>query len=157
MNLTDGIDGLAASVTFIVCIGVLIMSGILGILGMGIYAAALAGGLLGFLIYNFHPAKVFMGDTGSMFLGGSVLALGFGINLPVLILAFGIIYVVEALSVVLQVISFQTTGKRIFKMSPIHHHFEMCGWKERKICVVFTLVQLFGGIIGTALLYYGMK
>ena len=147
VNLTDGVDGLAASVTFIVCIGVLIMSGILGILGMGIYAAALAGGLLGFLIYNFHPAKVFMGDTGSMFLGGSVLALGFGINLPVLILAFGIIYVVEALSVVLQVISFQTTGKRIFKMSPIHHHFEMCGWSEGKIVGVFSLITLIGCVI----------
>lgn len=147
VNLTDGIDGLAASVTFIVCIGVLIMSGILGILGMGIYTAALAGGLLGFLIYNFHPAKVFMGDTGSMFLGGSVLALGFGINLPVLILAFGIIYVVEALSVVLQVISFQTTGKRIFKMSPIHHHFEMCGWSEGKIVGVFSLITLIGCVI----------
>lgn len=85
VNLTDGIDGLAASVTFLVCISVLIMSGVLGLLGIGVYASALAGGLLGFLIYNFHPAKVFMGDTGSMFLGGSVLALGFGINLPVLI------------------------------------------------------------------------
>lgn len=147
VNLTDGIDGLAASVTFLVCISVLIMSGVLGLLGIGVYASALAGGLLGFLIYNFHPAKVFMGDTGSMFLGGSVLALGFGINLPVLILLFGIIYVVEALSVVLQVISFQTTGKRIFKMSPIHHHFEMCGWSEGKIVGVFSLVTLVGCIV----------
>ncbi len=147
VNLTDGIDGLAASVTFLVCISVLIMSGVLGFLGIGVYASALAGGLLGFLIYNFHPAKVFMGDTGSMFLGGSVLALGFGINLPVLILLFGIIYVVEAMSVVLQVISFQTTGKRIFKMSPIHHHFEMCGWSEGKIVGVFSLVTLVGCIV----------
>ena len=147
VNLTDGIDGLAASVTFIVCIGVLVICGVLGILGIGVYAAALAGGLLGFLIYNFHPAKVFMGDTGSMFLGGSVLALGFGINLPVLVLAFGIIYVVEALSVVLQVISFKTTGKRIFKMSPIHHHFEMCGWSEGKIVGIFSLITLIGSII----------
>ena len=147
VNLTDGIDGLAASVTFLVCISVLIMSGVLGLLGIGVYASALAGGLLGFLIYNFHPAKVFMGDTGSMFLGGSVLALGFGINVPVLILLFGIIYVVEAMSVVLQVISFQTTGKRIFKMSPIHHHFEMCGWSEGKIVGVFSLVTLVGCIV----------
>ena len=147
VNLTDGIDGLAASVTFLVCISVLIMSGVLGLLGIGVYASALAGGLLGFLIYNFHPAKVFMGDTGSMFLGGSVLALGFDINLPVLILLFGIIYVVEAMSVVLQVISFQTTGKRIFKMSPIHHHFEMCGWSEGKIVGVFSLVTLVGCIV----------
>ncbi len=144
VNLTDGIDGLAGSVTFIVCLAVLVMSGILQISGMGIYAAALAGGLLGFLIYNFYPAKVFMGDTGSMFLGGSVLAFGFGLNLPVLILAFGIIYVVEALSVILQVISFKTTGKRIFKMSPIHHHFEMCGWSEKKIVGVFSLVTVVG-------------
>ena len=146
VNLTDGIDGLAASVTFLVCISVLIMSGVLGLLGIGVYASALAGGLLGFLIYNFHPAKVFMGDTGSMFLGGSVLALGFGINLPVLILLFGIIYVVEAMSVVLQVISFQTTGKRIFKMSPIHH-FQMCRWSEGKIVGVFSLVTLVGCIV----------
>ncbi|HIT09020.1 MAG TPA: phospho-N-acetylmuramoyl-pentapeptide-transferase [Candidatus Merdivicinus faecavium] len=153
VNLTDGIDGLAGSVTFIVCLAVLAMAGLLQLDGMGLYAGALAGGLLGFLIYNFYPAKVFMGDTGSMFLGGSVLALGFGINLPVLIAAFGIIYVIEALSVVLQVISFQTTGKRIFKMSPIHHHFEMCGWSEKKIVGVFSLVTLLGGIISVVAVF----
>ena len=153
VNLTDGIDGLAGSVTFIVCLAVLAMAGFLQLDGMGLYAGALAGGLLGFLIYNFYPAKVFMGDTGSMFLGGSVLALGFGINLPVLIAAFGIIYVIEALSVVLQVISFQTTGKRIFKMSPIHHHFEMCGWSEKKIVGVFSLVTLLGGIISVVAVF----
>ena len=153
VNLTDGIDGLAGSVTFIVCLAVLAMAGLLQLDGMGLYAGALAGGLLGFLINNFYPAKVFMGDTGSMFLGGSVLALGFGINLPVLIAAFGIIYVIEALSVVLQVISFQTTGKRIFKMSPIHHHFEMCGWSEKKIVGVFSLVTLLGGIISVVAVF----
>ena len=153
VNLTDGIDGLAGSVTFIVCLAVLAMAGLLQLDGMGLYAGALAGGLLGFLIYNFYPAKVFMGDTGSMFLGGSVLALGFGINLPVLIAAFGIIYVIEALSVVLQVISSQTTGKRIFKMSPIHHHFEMCGWSEKKIVGVFSLVTLLGGIISVVAVF----
>ena len=153
VNLTDGIDGLAGSVTFIVCLAVLAMAGLLQLDGMGLYAGALAGGLLGFLIYNFYPAKVFMGDTGSMFLGGSVLALGFGINLPVLIAAFGIIYVIEALSVVLQVISFQTTGKRIFKMSPIHHHFEMCGWSEKKIVGVFSLVTQLGGIISVVAVF----
>lgn len=153
VNLTDGIDGLAGSVTFTVCLAVLAMAGLLQLDGMGLYAGALAGGLLGFLIYNFYPAKVFMGDTGSMFLGGSVLALGFGINLPVLIAAFGIIYVIEALSVVLQVISFQTTGKRIFKMSPIHHHFEMCGWSEKKIVGVFSLVTLLGGIISVVAVF----
>lgn len=99
-----------------------------------------------------------MGDTGSMFLGGMVVALAYAIDCPLIILLYGIIYVVEMFSDVLQICYFKAThGKRIFKMAPIHHHFEMCGWKERKICVVFTLIQLFGGIIGTALLYYGMK
>ncbi len=153
VNLTDGIDGLAGSVTFIVSLAILVISGVLRLSGMGLYASALAGALLGFLIYNFYPAKVFMGDTGSMFLGGSVLAFGFGINLPVLIAAFGIIYVVEALSVVLQVISFKTTGKRIFKMSPIHHHFEMCGWSEKKIVGIFSLVTLLGSILSVVAVF----
>ena len=116
------------------------------------------GGCLGYLIWNWYPGKVMMGDTGSMFLGGMVVALAYAIDCPLIILLYGIIYVVEMFSDVLQICYFKAThGKRIFKMAPIHHHFEMCGWKERKICVVFTLVQLFGGIIGTALLYYGMK
>ena len=153
VNLTDGIDGLAGSVTFVVCLAALVMAGLLQQNGMGLYSAALAGGILGFLIYNFYPAKVFMGDTGSMFLGGSVLALGFGLNLPVLIAVFGIIYVIEALSVILQVISFQTTGKRIFKMSPIHHHFEMCGWSEKKIVGVFSLVTLVGCVISVVAVF----
>ena len=153
VNLTDGIDGLAGSVTFVVCLAALVMAGLLQQNGMGLYSAALAGGILGFLIYNFYPAKVFMGDTGSMFLGGSVLALGFGLNLPVLIAVFGIIYVIEALSVILQVISFQTTDKRIFKMSPIHHHFEMCGWSEKKIVGVFSLVTLVGCVISVVAVF----
>ena len=153
VNLTDGIDGLAGSVTFVVCLAALVMAGLLQQNGMGLYSAALAGGILGFLIYNFYPAKVFMGDTGCMFLGGSVLALGFGLNLPVLIAVFGIIYVIEALSVILQVISFQTTGKRIFKMSPIHHHFEMCGWSEKKIVGVFSLVTLVGCVISVVAVF----
>ena len=144
VNITDGVDGLASGTSIPVCLFFAAVSFLWGdkYMALGIFASALLGGLMGFLVYNFNPAKVFMGDTGSMFLGGSVLALGFGINLPVLILLFGIIYVVEAMSVVLQVISFQTTGKRIFKMSPIHHHFELCGWKEEKIVFVFTAITL---------------
>ena len=102
---------------------------------------------MGFLVWNFHPAKVFMGDTGSMFLGGAVTALAFGIGNPVILVLVGIIYMVEALSVVLQVISFKTTGKRIFKMSPIHHHFELSGWSEVKIVLVFSGVTLLFGAI----------
>jgi phospho-N-acetylmuramoyl-pentapeptide-transferase len=99
-------------------------------------------------MWNFHPAKVFMGDTGSMFLGGCVVALAFGLDMPLLLFIAGIIYWCEAGSVILQVISFKTTGKRIFKMSPIHHHFEMSGWSEVKIVTVFSLVTLIFCVIG---------
>jgi phospho-N-acetylmuramoyl-pentapeptide-transferase len=107
------------------------------------------GATLGFLIYNFHPAKVFMGDTGSMFLGGVVVALAFGLRQPLLLLLCGIIYLAETGSVMLQVTYFKLThGKRIFKMSPIHHHYEMSGWSEVKIVLVFSLVTLIGCVLG---------
>ena len=110
---------------------------------LGIYSAALVGGLLGFLIYNFHPAKVFMGDTGSLFLGGMVCGMAFALDMPLILILVGIIYLCETLSVILQVTYFKLThGKRIFKMTPIHHHFEMCGWKEEKIVFVFTAITL---------------
>ncbi len=156
VNFTDGVDGLNASVTFFVAIFFMVMASFLGMFGMGIAAAALAGGCLGFLVWNFHPAKVFMGDTGSLFLGGMVCALGFGLNLPILLLPMGIVYFCEILSVVLQVIYFKLTkGKRLFKMSPIHHHFEMCGWSESKICSVFSLVAAVGGIVSLLFTIYG--
>ena len=142
VNLSDGIDGLASSVTFVVGIAFVFICSILNQTKMGLLAVALAAGCIGFLIWNFHPAKVFMGDTGSMFFGGLVVALGFGIGNPAILILVGIIYIIEALSVVLQVISFKTTGKRIFKMSPIHHHFEMSGWSENKIVFVFSAVTL---------------
>lgn len=148
VNFTDGIDGLNASVTFFVSIFFLLISGVLGVSGIGILSAAAGGGCLGFLIWNFNPAKVFMGDTGSLFLGGMVCALGFGLNMPIIILPLGIIYICEILSVVLQVTYFKAThGKRLFKMSPIHHHFEMCGWSEVKICAVFSLVTIVLGAV----------
>lgn len=156
VNFTDGIDGLNASVTFFVALFFLIISGILGISGIGILSAATAGGCLGFLIWNFNPAKVFMGDTGSLFLGGMVCALGFGLNLPILILPLGIIYIFEILSVVLQVSYFKMThGKRLFKMSPIHHHFEMCGWSEVKICTAFSFITALFGAGATLLVLFG--
>ena len=144
VNLTDGIDGLASSVTFVVAIGFMVVAGILGYAGMGLLATATAGGCIGFLLWNMNPAKVFMGDTGSLFLGGLVVALAFGVGLPIFLLLMGIIYLIEAFSVILQVISFKTTGKRIFKMSPIHHHFEMSGWSENKIVLVFSSITLIG-------------
>ncbi|MEM0529772.1 phospho-N-acetylmuramoyl-pentapeptide-transferase [Zongyangia sp. HA2173] len=144
VNLTDGIDGLAASVTFVAAIGFMLITMIMGFAGMGIMATALAGACIGFLVWNFHPAKVFMGDTGSMFLGGMVVALAFGVGLPVILVLVGILYIIEALSVVIQVTSFKLTGKRVFKMSPIHHHFEMSGYSEVKIVALFSLITLIG-------------
>ena len=153
VNLTDGIDGLAASVTFVISLAFVVICGMLNLLGMSLFAASLAGALLGFLFYNFHPAKVFMGDTGSMFLGGAVIAFSVGIARPFIFFIVGFIYVAEALSVVLQVISFKTTGKRIFKMSPIHHHFEMSNWSEWKIVGVFSLVTFIFCLLGIVWIY----
>ncbi|MDD2955689.1 MAG: phospho-N-acetylmuramoyl-pentapeptide-transferase [Oscillospiraceae bacterium] len=146
VNLTDGIDGLASSVTFVVALAFMVLTAMVRISEMQIIAAALAGAMIGFLVWNFHPAKVFMGDTGSLFLGGIVVALAFGVGMPVLLILVGFVYFAEALSVILQVASFKLTGKRIFKMSPIHHHFEMCGWSEVKIVTVFSIVTALGCI-----------
>ena len=139
VNLTDGIDGLAAGVTlpvatFFVCVGIARQDA-----GVMLFAAALAGGLAAFLIYNFNPAKVFMGDTGSLFLGGAVAGLAFACDMPLILLLVGLIYIIETLSVILQVTYFKVSGgKRLFKMAPIHHHFEMCGWGEKKIVLIFS-------------------
>ena len=140
VNLTDGIDGLASSVTTVVALAFMLIAGALGFEGANTISAAVAGALVGFLVWNWHPAKVFMGDTGSMFLGGMVVALSFAVDRPVFLILIGLIYLIEALSVMLQVVYFKKTKKRLFKMSPIHHHFEKSGWSEEKIVVVFSLV-----------------
>lgn len=154
VNLTDGIDGLATSVTVVVMtffgvISCLIVDGS----AVGVFCFALVGALLGFLLYNKNPAKVFMGDTGSLMLGGAVGAMSLIINNPFILVLVGIVYFVETLSVMIQVTSFKLTGKRVFKMSPIHHHFEMCGWNERKIVLVFVTVTL----IFCVLSYFGIR
>lgn len=157
VNFTDGIDGLNGSVTFFAGIFFVLISGVLKMSGLSIASAALAGGCMGFLIWNFNPAKVFMGDTGSLFLGGMVCALAFGLDMPILLLPMGIIYICEILSVVLQVLYFKAThGKRLFKMSPIHHHFEMCGWSEVKICFIFSFVTALGGAAALLAVIYGV-
>ena len=142
VNLTDGIDGLASSVTLVVACGLMFAAGMFSNFAFNTYAAALAGACIGFLVWNSHPAKVFMGDTGSMFLGGAVVALAFSTGRPILLLLSGFVYLAEALSVIIQVAVFKKTGKRIFKMSPIHHHFEMSGWSENKIVTIFSAVAL---------------
>ncbi len=139
VNLTDGIDGLAGSVTLVVT--VLFATVAFKSLDMPFIAltGAVGGGLCSFLYYNINPAKIFMGDTGSLFLGGLVVTLAFKLNSPLIILFAGLWYIIEALSVVLQVLSFKLFKKRIFKMSPIHHHFEMCSWSEHKIVRTFSI------------------
>ena len=157
VNFTDGVDGLCASVTSTAALAFCIAALMTKFMGISVLAAALFGGCLGYLIWNYYPSKVMMGDTGSMFLGGMVVALAYAIDCPLILVFFGIIYVIEALSDVLQIGYFKLThGKRIFKMAPIHHHFEMCGWKERKIVTVFSLVNLLGCAIGLTLYYYGI-
>jgi len=153
VNLTDGIDGLCASVTLVVSVlfaaVTAAMSSALGICDVSklVLFGAVIGGMLGFLVYNFHPARIFMGDTGSLFLGSFVVGAAYIFNVPLVALIAGLIYVIESLSVVIQVISFKLTGKRVFKMSPIHHHFEMCGWGEVKIVAVFTALTVVFSIL----------
>ncbi len=152
-NLTDGVDGLLGSITFFASIFVMIIATFLLDVGAIIECAALAGGLLGFLMWNFHPAKVFMGDTGSLFLGGMVCAIMFSINMPILLLLVGIVYLAEMFSVMLQVAYFKAThGKRIFRMSPIHHHFELGGMPETKVVYMFwswgAILSLLGILMG---------
>ena len=139
VNLTDGLDGLSSSVTVPVMVFFTVASIAAGRYDLALLPASLVGGLIAYLFYNWYPAKVFMGDTGSLFLGGAVCAMAFALDMPLVLLLVGIVYIVETLSVILQVGYFKLThGKRLFKMSPIHHHFEMCGWKEVKIVLVFA-------------------
>ena len=139
VNITDGVDGLCGSVTVPVMVFFAAVAVAMGRYDLALLPAALTGGLIAYLFYNWHPAKVFMGDTGSLFLGGVVCALAFALDMPLILIFIGLIYIVETLSVILQVGYFKLThGKRIFKMAPIHHHFEMSGWKEEKIVCVFA-------------------
>ena len=148
VNFTDGIDGLNTSVTLVVALVFSVIAMLLNRVGLSLYAAAIVGAMIGFLFWNANPAKVFMGDTGSLFLGGAVCALAFGVDMPILLILIGIIYIVEILSVVLQVTYFKIShGKRIFKMAPIHHHFEMCGWSEVRIDLTFAAITAVGSAL----------
>ncbi len=154
VNITDGVDGLASGVSVPVALCYAAVAFVWGYKSVGVFAAALAGGLIGFLIYNFHPAKIFMGDTGSLFLGGAVCALAFAMDMPLILLPLGIIYILETLSDIIQVAYFKAThGKRIFKMAPLHHHFEMCGWSEYKVFTVFTAVSAIFAVISFFAVY----
>ena len=142
VNLTDGVDGLSSSVTLPVMVFFTAAAVAFGKWDLALLPATLVGGLIAYLFYNWHPAKVFMGDTGSLFLGGVVCGLAFALEMPLVLILVGFVYICETLSVILQVGYFKLThGKRLFKMSPIHHHFEMCGWKEEKIVLSFAAVS----------------
>ena len=147
-NLTDGVDGLASSVTIVIAIYFAIIA-VLENMGLEPTTLALIGSLLGFLVFNCYPAKVFMGDTGSLALGGYVIATAYMLNMPLYVIIVAVIYLVENISVMLQVSYFKITkGKRLFKMAPIHHHFEKSGWSETKVVTVFTIVSIFAAVIG---------
>lgn len=152
VNLTDGLDGLAATVTVIVALFFAFAARKVSDNAVLIISAAVCGGLLGFLIYNKYPARVFMGDTGSLFLGGLLASVAVYMRNPFILLIVGFVYVAESLSVIIQVAYFKKTGKRIFKMSPIHHHFEMCGYSEKKIVFIFSAVTVLLCVIG----YFGI-
>ncbi len=156
VNFTDGIDGLCSSVTVTVAVSLGIIAAMRNLFGVSLFSAALAGALAGFLVWNHNPAKVIMGDTGSMFLGGMVIALAYALGCPVILLPVGLIYVIEGLSDVIQIGYYKATkGKRFFKMAPIHHHFELSGWNEKKIVAVFTFVNILGCVAGIAMMYFG--
>ena len=142
VNLTDGLDGLATCVTIPISLFFAFCAYGQGEIGIFSFGLAVAGGLFGFLLFNRYPAKVFMGDTGSLFLGGAVVVMAIALKMHLYLVIAGFIYFAEALSVILQVASFKLTGKRIFKMSPIHHHFEQCGWREVKIVTVFSAITV---------------
>lgn len=137
VNLTDGLDGLAAGSCAITSVAYVVISVALGYVNFAVFSAALTGACLGFLFYNQHPAKMFMGDTGSLALGGALAAMAILTKTELLLIIAGGLYVIEALSVIIQVVSFKTRGVRVFKMSPIHHHFELSGWSEVKVVTVF--------------------
>ena len=154
VNLTDGIDGLAASVTFVVMLFFTMTCILWRLSPLGLFPSALAGGLAAFYVYNHHPAKVFMGDTGSLFLGGAVAAMAFAENMPLILIPVGIVYIAETMSDIIQVAYFKAThGKRFFKMAPLHHHLELSGWNEEKIVAVFSAITL----VGCTLAYWGLQ
>lgn len=148
VNLTDGIDGLSSSVSAIIITCLTVIGIMAGMKEIAVFGSIVIGATLGFLMFNLHPAKVFMGDTGSLLLGGVISAIALYLKMPLLLLVIALIPVLETLSVMIQVLYFKKTGKRFFKMAPLHHHFELQGWKESKVVIVFSLVTLVLCVIG---------
>ena len=148
VNLTDGIDGLSSSISTIIITCLTVIGMLHGVTEVYIFGSIVIGAILGFLIFNLHPAKVFMGDTGSLLLGGVISAIALYLKMPLILLVIALIPVLETVSVIMQIMYFKKTGKRIFKMAPLHHHFELSGWKENKVVIVFSIITLLLCIIG---------
>lgn len=156
VNLTDGADGLCGSVTVTAAVSIAVIAALKGLFGFSAAAASLAGACIGFVLWNKKPAKVLMGETGSMFLGGMIVALAYAIGCPLIVVLAGIVYVIEGASDVIQIAYFKATGgKRIFKMAPLHRHLKLCGWSEKKTTLVFTSVNILGAAAAVAVMYYG--
>lgn len=153
VNLTDGIDGLSSSVCSIIITCLTLIGMYRDISEISIFGSVVIGATLGFLMFNLHPAKVFMGDTGSLLLGGVISAMALYLKMPLILLIIAAVPVIETLSVIIQVVYFKKTGKRVFKMAPIHHHFELSGWKESKVVTVFSIVTFILGTIGIAIVF----
>ena len=148
INLTDGIDGLSSSISSIIITALTVIGIKIGMPEVSIFGSIVIGATIGFLMFNLHPAKVFMGDTGSLLLGGVISGLALYLKMPLLLLVIALVPALETLSVIIQVLYFKTTGKRFFKMAPLHHHFELSGWKESKVVIVFSIVTLLSCIVG---------
>lgn len=155
VNFTDGVDGLCGSVTLTAALAFTVTAILYKVTSVGILGAAVIGVCAGYLIYNRHPAKVMMGDTGSMFLGGLIVALAYAIDMPIILIFFGFIYVVEALSDIIQIFSVKLRNEKVFLMAPIHHHCEQLGWSENKIVTVFTIVNLIVSAFGVLIIWFG--
>ena len=154
-EFTDGIDGLSVSSTITSAVTLGVIAAMKGYFGFSMVACALVGACIGFLLWNRNPAKVFPGNTGTAFSGGMLVALAFGINCPLILIPAGLVFVVEGISYVLQVVCYRTNGKQILKKAPLHRHLEMCGWSRNKIVFVFTVINVFGGVTAVALMYFG--
>ena len=148
VNLTDGIDGLSSSVCAIIITCLTVIAMIFGKTEVVMFGSITVGAILGFLMFNLHPAKVFMGDTGSLFLGGVISSIALYLKMPLILIIIAIIPILETLSVIIQVMYFKKTGNRIFKMAPLHHHFELSGWSENKVVRVFSVITLLVCVVG---------
>lgn len=155
VRFTDGVDGLCSGVTVTTAVSLGVVAAMKGLFGFSMAASALAGVCIGFFLWNKNPSKIFLGETGTMILGGAVVALAFSVNCPIILLPAGIVFFIEGISAVLQVVCYRINGKRILKAAPLHRHFEMCGMSKNKTVIIFTAVNILGGMAAVALMYFG--